>query len=102
VIGDWETEALALLDTDYTGELIVPGSVLPPHIGLPPGFIDVQVGDDRIVETPQYLGNLEISGLTDIFNVSISIIGSEFIVGVGTMKRYKITHDHATRVIIEL
>ena len=40
-IRGWQTEALVLLDTGYTGELIIPRNVLPGDLGLPEAFMNV-------------------------------------------------------------
>ena len=47
-IGGWETEAEALLDTGFSGELIVPEDAMPEDIGPPAYFVTYRVADGRI------------------------------------------------------
>ena len=49
-----------------------------------------------------YAGRLEIIGLSNIVRVSVTVLGDEYIVGIGIIDRYRITLDHGERVIVEL
>ena len=42
----WEAEGEALLDTGFTGELIVPADAIPQDIGPPAYFITYRVADE--------------------------------------------------------
>ena len=100
----WETERMALLDTGYTGEVIIPWNAVPEsqhEVGTPQNFIDVQVGDNRIVSTIQYPGLLEIIGIPETMRVSVTVIGEEFIIGVGIMEMLTVTLIRASQVIVE-
>ncbi len=96
----WESEALALLDTGFTGELVIPESVLF-HLGIPDDHTDVEVADNRIIPAPAFLGAIEIIGLDPIPDVHITVLGDEYILGLGILDLYKVTFDHGERVIIE-
>ena len=102
VLPGWEAEEVALLDTGFTGELIIPWGVLPQDLAIPGEFINVEVGDNRVVPTSQYPGQLVIPGLSTLLRVSVTIIGDEYIVGIGIIERYRITLDRGERVIVEL
>ena len=75
VIRDWPDEALALLDTGFTGELIIPESVLSQDLGAPDEHTDVELGDNSIVDAPIYLGTLEIIGFPPIPDVAVIVLG---------------------------
>ena len=99
-IRDWEGETLALLDTGYDGELIVPVDILN-HLDVPDEHTNVQVADNRIVDAPVYLGVLEIVGLDYIADVYVTALADEYILGRGILDSYRVTFDHGERVIIE-
>ena len=96
---------MALLDTGYTGEVIIPWDAVPANVqeitGTPQNFIDVQVGDNRIVPTVQYPGLLEIVGLPGTIRVSVTVIGEEYIIGVGILELFTATLVRGEQVIIE-
>jgi predicted aspartyl protease len=94
-------EGLALLDTGYTGELVIPGSALEEGIGMPAEHTDIEVGDNRVVNSPTYLGSLEIVGLSTIPGVVVNVIGDEYIIGRGILDLYSITFDYGLRVIVK-
>ncbi len=93
-------EGLALLDTGYTGELVIPESALEEGIGIPVEHTDIEVGDNRVVNSPTYLGSLEITGLSIIPGVVVNVIGDEYIIGRGILDLYSVTFDYGQRVII--
>ena len=47
-----ETEAEALLDTGFSGEVIIPEDAVPDDIGPPAYFVTYRVADNRIVSSP--------------------------------------------------
>ena len=94
-------EALALLDTGYTGSLIVPETWQRPAV-RPDGRTAVEVGDGRIVYPPVYLGILEVTGFAPIYGVAVTVLGGENILGRRVLDRYEITLDHGRRVIVRL
>ena len=98
----WGAEAEALLDTGFTGELIVPADAIPQDIGAPAYFITYRVADDRIVSSPVFYGDIEIPGLPPVSDVAIGVLGSKYIIGVGIMELYRIVLERARQVIVEL
>ena len=57
-------ESYALIDTGYTGSLVIPANWLEYGVGLPDGRSRLQLGDNSIVPSaPAYLGTLEIADL---------------------------------------
>jgi predicted aspartyl protease len=100
-IGDWRGESSALPDTGFTAELVVPETLLNQDIGFPDEHIAVEVGDGRIVNSPVYLGAIEIPGLSTIPDVTIIAIGNEFIIGRGIIDLFRVTFEHGARVTVE-
>lgn len=78
-IRGWQEEAPALLDTGFTGELIIPESVLAQGLGFPDEHTSVEVGDNRIVDAPIYLGALKLVGFPPIPDVTVIVLGDEYI-----------------------
>ena len=97
----WEAEAEALLDTGFSGEIIVPEDVMPEDIGPPAYFVTYRVADDRIISSPVFYGDIQIPGLPPVSDVSIGVLGSRYIIGVGVMELYRIILERGTQVIIE-
>src|SRR5918999_3298766 len=87
-------EVLALIDTGYTGDLVVPANWQSRGLGLPDGRSTVEVGDGRTVYAPVYLGVLEIIGFDPIPEVAITALGDEYILGQRILDRFEITLDH--------
>ncbi len=102
VVNGWATEAEALLDTGFSGEIIVPEDALPDDIGPPAYFITYRVADNRIVSSPVYYGDIEIPGLPPISDVAIGALANRYIVGVGVMEQYRIILNRGRQVIVEL
>ena len=93
-------EGLALLDTGYTGELVIPESTLEQGIGMPAEHTNIEVGDNRIVDSPTYLGSLEIIGFPSIPGVVVNVMGDEYIIGLGILDLFSVTFDYGQRVIV--
>ena len=63
----------------------------------------VGLGDDETtVSSPLYYGSGEIVGLPAIPDLSVTVIGDEFVIGVSIIRRYRITLDYGERVIVEV
>ena len=101
-IRDWQDNNYALIDTGFTGNLVVPVSLLSEAMGLPDSRIQWELADGSVVGAPVYLGTLEILGLPPIRDVAITFLGEEFILGRGIIDRYKVTFDHGEKVILEI
>jgi predicted aspartyl protease len=89
----------ALLDTGFDGDVIVPTGVISER--LPPNNqITWTLADGSEVTAPVYLGRVALEGLGTV-PVSMSIIGTEPLVGLNLAKRFAVTLDHGERVIVE-
>ena len=100
-IGEWETSGIALIDTGFSGDLLIPEELLPDDLGPPDHLNLYRVADGRFVRAPMYAGSIQIGNLPPLTNVSIGAMGDRFIVGVGIIERYVMTLERGERVIIE-
>jgi predicted aspartyl protease len=93
-------EALALIDTGYTGNLVVPTTWLSRDLGFPDEQSSIELGDGSIVPgAPLYLGLLEMGNLLSA-PVRITVMGNEYILGRHGLDRFEITLDHGRRVMV--
>lgn len=99
-IRGWRNQSSALIDTGFTGNLVLPSSLLSSDIGLPDGRIEWQLADESIVTAPLYLGDIEILGIPIISDSSVTFLGSDYILGRGIIDRFRFTLDHGERVIV--
>ena len=53
-----------------------------------------------MVETPVYIGTLEIIGLPPMVNIVVTVLGTEYILGRRVIDRFEVTLDHGERTII--
>ena len=97
-----QQDGLALLDTGFTGELVVPTRSLGQSIGLPEEHTDWELADGSIVDAPVYLGSLEIVGLPPSFAVAVTPLGNEYVLGRGVLDRFEVIFDRGERVIVNL
>ena len=98
----WEAEAEALVDTGFTGEIIVPADIVLQDIGPPAYFVTYRVADDRVISSPVFYGDVEIPGLPPVTDIAIRALGSRYIIGVGIMELYRIVLERARQVIVEV
>jgi predicted aspartyl protease len=90
----------ALVDTGFTGDLVLPASILDDALGLPDARIDWELADSSTIDAPIYFGTLEIVGLPSAF-AAITVLGTEYILGRGIIDRFRVTFDHGRRIIVE-
>ena len=95
-------EGLALLDTGFTGELVVSANSLSRTIGMPEEHTDWELADGSVVDAPVYLGSLEIVGLPPSLWVAVIPLGSEYVLGRGVLDRFEVIFDRGERVIVNL
>ena len=102
VIRGWETNSLALLDTGFTGDLVVPDDLVPDHIGEPDYLRTYRVADDTVHISRAFYGEIEIPGFPIISDVSVGAFGTRYIIGLGIIERYTVTFVRGERVILEV
>lgn len=100
-IRDWQDETYALIDTGFTGNLVVPESLWTQELGQADGRVNLIVADGGIVRAPVYLGSIELLGVPEISGLRITFMGDQYILGRGIIDRFKVTFDHGRRVILE-
>ena len=91
-----------MVDTGFTGDLVVPESSLPRDIGEPDHIRIYRVADDRFTRAPMFNGELEIVGLPPIQGVTVAALGSKHLIGLGIIERYVVTLERGERVVVEL
>ena len=99
-IRDWEQETLALVDTGFEGSLVIPFSSIDSGLGDPDASSDWILADGSVVESPVYVGSLEIKGLSAISDVVVSLLGSDYILGRNVLDRFELVLDHGQRLTI--
>lgn len=92
--------ARALVDTGFTGYLVIPLSALTPDLGLPDGRVELEVADGRVASTPVFLGTVEVIGFPP-FSARVGALGEEYILGRAAIDRFRVIFDHGERLIIE-
>ena len=100
-IRSWQTETLALLDTGFTGDVMIPANVLPDDIGNPDSVRRYRVADDRIATAAAFYGDLAIPGVASIANTTIGSMGSRYIIGQGVIEKYVVILERGERVLFE-
>ena len=101
-IRDWEVRSSALIDTGFTGDLVIPEGSLPRDIGEPDHVRIYRVADDRLSRGPVLIGELEIVGFPPIQGVTVTVLGSKYLIGLGIIERYVVTLERGEQVIVEL
>ena len=99
-IGDWRTETWALVDTGFEGSLAIPSTALGLGLGSPDSSSNWVLADGSVVETPVYIGELEIFGLPPIPEIVVTALGTDYILGRGVIDRFKVILDHGERLIV--
>ena len=102
LIRDCEQETLALVDTGFEGSLVIPYSSIDSGLGNPDTSSNWSLADGSVVESPVYVGSLEIKGLPVIPDIVISLLGSDYILGRNVIDRFELILDHGQRLTIRL
>ena len=92
-------EGDALLDTGFTGDVILPTGYLPDDATL----IDdnyLTLADGSSIRVPRYTAILTLGRLLPI-RIEVSILGGEPIIGVQVIRHFSVILDHGRRVIVE-
>ena len=94
-------EGEALLDTGFTGAVVLPTSYLPENVRAErPGRW--RMPDGNLVVAPRYSGTISVGGFPPLpFPVLITILGDEAIIGVEVIRNFSVILDHGRRVIVE-
>jgi predicted aspartyl protease len=95
-----EFEALALVDSGFTGDVVIPEGLAQFPVGSPDTWVDWEVADGAVIPAPLYYGTVEIIGFPPI-PAAVTILGQEHLVGTGVIDHYRVTFDHGQRLIVE-
>ena len=90
----------ALLDTGFTGHLVLP-EVVGSQLGSPDALITTRLADGTEKNLPAYRGGVEIVGLGVVYMARLTLLGDECLLGQGIITRLKVTFDHGSQVVVE-
>jgi len=94
-------EGEALLDTGFTGAVVLPTSYLPENVRAEtPGRW--RMPDGNLVTAPRFRGSISVGNFPSIpFPILVTILGDEPIIGVEVIRHFSVILDHGRRVIVE-
>jgi predicted aspartyl protease len=98
-IHDHSEDVEALLDTGFTGFVIVPAGFVS-DLASPDARLQYALADGSVVTAPAFRGAVKI-GPFGPFRTVISVLGDEPIVGRALMDQFTITLEHGTRVVVD-
>ncbi|HCB22421.1 hypothetical protein A3B42_00505 [Candidatus Daviesbacteria bacterium RIFCSPLOWO2_01_FULL_38_10] len=90
----------ALIDTGFDGDVTVPPEMIL-NGKSPRGYLPWTLASGTKVNAPYFLGKIKI-GKFKPFNVLITALGDEPLVGRGVTDKFKVIFDHGRKVVIEL
>lgn len=93
---DQPNEGMALLDTGFEGDVIIPAHLGTGSSG--PGQ-DLILADESVIEAPIRGGFVQIGDLESV-PAEVIYMGNEFIIGMGILHRHEVILDHGQRVIV--
>ena len=94
-------EGTALVDTGLAGGVVLPQSYLPADVP-PERHTRWIFADGSRRGAPIYSGTVAIGGFPALpFQISITIMGDEPIIGVHVIRHFSVILDHGRRVIVE-
>ena len=88
----------ALLDTGFSGGIMLPSRYLPNYASQS-GYVDWVLADHSTVRAPFYRCTVEIGGFQP-FRTTVTIMGDEVLVGIGVIRRFYVLLDHGERVVV--
>jgi predicted aspartyl protease len=90
----------ALIDTGFDGHLVVPVHLVP-EFPTPAFRQRIQTASGQVVGVPVYAVALEFVSIRGSFDALAVAIGDEFLLGLLSINRLRLTLDHGLRVIVE-
>ena len=93
-MADW-----AYIDTGFDGFLIVQRTVAST-LGNPDLVSTWELGDGSLTQGADYLGDIEITGVSVTIRGQVTCLGDEWILGLGMLNHFEATFDHGRSVRI--
>lgn len=101
VIRAHQSQAWAYIDTGFDGYVIIPEG-LAEEIGAEDYVVRWELADGSLVEAAEYLGTVEVIGVSEPLPVRVTVLGMEVLIGRGLVDRFRVTLDHGQRILVEL
>ena len=98
-VGGMTYEGEALLDTGFSGRVILPREYLPNEIFAIETNTFI-LADGSEIPAPTYLGRVELGEFGPI-ETTVSGLGNEPIIGVQVIRHFSVILDHGKRVLVE-
>ncbi len=97
-VGSTTYDGDALLDTGFSGGVMMPERYLPDDAPLS-GYVDFVLADFSTVRAPVYRCTIEVNGF-DPFKTNVAPLGDTVLVGVHVISKFYILLDHGERVVV--
>lgn len=91
-------EGDALLDTGFSGGVMLPSRYLPDD-ALLSGYVSFVLADHSTVRSPFYRCTIEINGF-EPFQTNVASLGDAVLVGVHVISQFYVLLDHGERVVV--
>ena len=99
-IGGATREAVALIDTGFDGNLVVPESLVS-QLSATAFRHRVKTASGEVVRSPVFRTTIEFVDIPGTFPGLAIALGDEFLVGLLSINRIQVTLDHGQRVLLE-
>ena len=94
-------EGEALIDTGFTGAIVLPSSYEPDSVPAE-RHRRWRMPDGNLVEAPRYDGVVFVGNFPPLpFRAGITFLGDEPIIGVHVISHFSVILDHGRRVVVE-
>ena len=87
---------IALLGTGFEGGVIIPADLSSGFAGR---VQDLVLADGSPADAPILGGYVQLPGF-EFVPADIMFLASEFVIGMGTLRRYEVILDHGRRIIV--
>lgn len=100
VIRAYQSQVWAYIETGFDGYVIIPAA-LAEEIGPYDYVVRWELADGSFVEAAEYLGTVEVIGVSEPLPARVTSLGREVLIGRGLVDRWRVTFDHGQRILVE-